>query len=330
MNAEAYMRRALALARHGELDASPNPMVGAVIVAGGRIIGEGWHRQCGHGHAEVNAIASVSEADRSLLGSSVMYVTLEPCSHYGKTPPCASLIISTGIPKVEVAVLDPFEKVSGRGVKMLRDAGIEVGVGLLADEARRLNRRFFTAHMLRRPFVTLKWAQSADGFIDGRRSAADAPARISTPLTTTLVHRLRALNDAVVCGSGTWLADSPSLTVRNFAGDSPRRFVWDRRGRLGSLPEGVDRLTASSPHQLLADLYNIGVTSLLVEGGAKVFEAFLRAGLYDCIRVEVNPRLNLATMPLKIQAPPLPCRAPKSVRNCDGNTIYLFDNNINA
>lgn len=157
MDNELYMRRAIALAENGKGFASPNPMVGAVIAApGGRIIGEGWHRRCGEGHAEVNAVASVRDCDRRLLGESTMFVTLEPCSHYGKTPPCAELIIRTGIPRVVVATTDPFEKVAGRGIAMLRAAGIDVVTGVLEKESRELNRRFFTAHTLRRPFITLK------------------------------------------------------------------------------------------------------------------------------------------------------------------------------
>ena len=166
-----YMARALQLARAGRGHVSPNPMVGAVIVsADGRIIGEGWHRRFGQGHAEVNAVASVAEADRPLLHSATIYVTLEPCSHYGKTPPCAKLLIDCGIGRVVIASGDPNPKVSGRGVAMLREAGIEVAEGLMADEARALNRPFMTAHTLRRPFVTLKWAQSADGFMDHDRT----------------------------------------------------------------------------------------------------------------------------------------------------------------
>lgn len=219
---EKYMRRALELARHGELDASPNPMVGAVIVdTSGRIIGEGWHSRCGEGHAEVNAVASVK--DRDLLKDATMYVTLEPCSHYGKTPPCADMIVENGIPRVVIGTLDPFAKVAGRGVAKLLDAGVEVMTGMLEKECRELNRKFMTAHSLQRPYITLKWAQSADGFIDGH---------ISTPLNSMLVHKLRATHDAILIGSGTALADNPTLTTRFYAGKSPVKVVLDRRKRL--------------------------------------------------------------------------------------------------
>ncbi len=282
---EKYMRRALELAAHGELDASPNPMVGAVIVdASGRIIGEGWHRRCGEGHAEVNAVASV--ADQEALKDSTMYVTLEPCSHYGKTPPCAELIVRTGIPRVVIGTLDPFAKVSGRGVARLREAGVEVEVGMLEKECQELNRKFMTAHRCRRPYVTLKWAQSADGFIDGH---------ISTPLNSMLVHKLRATHDAILVGSGTALADNPALDTRLYAGKSPVKVVLDRRGRVGndlrmfSEGETVVMRDYSSLADAMERLYERGITSVLVEGGATLHRSFIEDNLWDEIRIEVSP-----------------------------------------
>lgn len=277
---EIYMRRALELARHGLLDASPNPMVGAVIVSSdGRIIGEGWHRRCGEGHAEVNAIASV--IDPAQLMDCTMYVTLEPCSHYGKTPPCAELIISKKIPRVVVGCLDPFEKVSGRGVAMLREAGVRVVTGCLERECVDLNRKFMTAHRLSRPFVTLKWAESADGYIDGH---------ISTPVTLMLVHKLRATHDAILVGSGTVLADRPTLDTRYYSGHPPKRVILDRRGRVPAdiaIPGTIVYNEYDSLIDVLADLYaSKHVTSLLVEGGALIHESFLRAGLWDAVRIE--------------------------------------------
>ena len=302
---ETYMRRALQLARCGELSASPNPMVGAVIVApDGRIIGEGYHRRCGEAHAEVNAVNSVSAADRPLLTSSTMYVTLEPCSHFGKTPPCADLIVRTGIPHVVVATVDPFSKVAGRGLQKLRQAGVNVEVGVLQKEAQLLNRHFFTAHTLHRPFVTLKWAQSADGFIDGRCGSDGPQCQISSPVTQTTVHKLRATHDAILVGSGTWLADSPSLSVRHFAGKSPRRFVYDRRARISDLPADVVRLTDPDLRDALSRLYSeFGITSLLVEGGSLLLKSFLEANLYDDIIIETNSGITLADMPIKTPSP---------------------------
>lgn len=275
---ERYMRRALCLAGNGLLDASPNPMVGAVLVdPSGKIIGEGWHRRCGEGHAEVNAVASV--ADTSLLRNATMYVTLEPCSHYGKTPPCASLIIEKGIPRVVIGCLDPFEKVAGRGVRMLKDAGVEVVTGCLEKECIELNEKFVTSHRRKRPFVTLKWAESADGYIDGK---------ISTPLTSMLTHRLRATHDAILVGSGTVLADNPRLDTRLYAGHSPLRVILDRRGRVKDAVDGTTIIYRefSSLNDVLEDLYKRGITSVLVEGGAELHRSFIDSGLWDAMRVE--------------------------------------------
>ncbi|WP_301707227.1 bifunctional diaminohydroxyphosphoribosylaminopyrimidine deaminase/5-amino-6-(5-phosphoribosylamino)uracil reductase RibD, partial [uncultured Duncaniella sp.] len=275
---ERYMRRALCLAGNGLLDASPNPMVGAVLVdPSGKIIGEGWHRRCGEGHAEVNAVASV--ADTSLLRNATMYVTLEPCSHYGKTPPCASLIIEKGIPRVVIGCLDPFEKVAGRGVRMLKDAGVEVVTGCLEKECLELNEKFVTSHRRKRPFVTLKWAESADGYIDGK---------ISTPLTSMLTHRLRATHDAILVGSGTVLADNPRLDTRLYAGHSPLRVILDRRGRVMDAVDGTTIIYRefSSLNDVLEDLYKRGITSVLVEGGAELHRSFIDSGLWDAMRIE--------------------------------------------
>lgn len=314
---EKYMRRALALARHGLLDASPNPMVGAVIVdPDGRIIGEGWHRRCGEGHAEVNAVASVT--DKDLLKDCIMYVTLEPCSHYGKTPPCADMIVRMGIPRVVIGTLDPFAKVSGRGVAKLLDGGVEVITGMLGDECRQLNRKFMTAHREKRPFITLKWAQSADGFIDGR---------ISTPLTAMSVHRLRATHDAILIGSGTALADDPTLTTRLYAGKSPLKVILDRRGRVsGSLRlfedgEVIVMRDYSSLSEVMHRLYERGITSVLVEGGAEVLASFLTDGLWDDIRIEVSDDAISGN----VKAPIIPATGViPDVMTLDGHKIITY------
>lgn len=281
------MARALQLARAGSLHAHPNPRVGCVIVApDGRIIGEGWHRRCGQGHAEVNAVASVSDADRELLPQSTVYVTLEPCAHTGKTPPCATMLARLGVKRVVVAMRDPFPKVDGRGIEILRQAGIEVEVGLMEEQARALNREFLTAHTLKRPYVTLKRAMTPDGC---RANPDGSPMRISTPLSQALVHRLRACNDAILVGSGTWLADSPRLDVRAYAGDSPRRFVADRRHRLSGLPDDVTVLSQSTPAEMLASMYrDHGITSVLIEGGPTLERALLEADLADTLRTEIS------------------------------------------
>lgn len=290
------MHRALQLARAGLGHTSPNPMVGAVIAApDGRIIGEGWHRHFGGAHAEVNAVCSVREADLALLPQSTIYVTLEPCSHYGKTPPCAKMLCECRFRRVVIAAGDPNPKVSGRGVRMLRDAGITVDEGLMEADAMELNRRFMTSQILRRPFITLKWAQSADGFMDARRSYGEGAYRFSIPLTSQLVHWRRALHDAIAVGARTVLADRPRLDVRLIEGQSPRPVVFDRhclispaclsQMRSDAIVIDSDEPVADVMHRLYADF---GISSLLVEGGAGLLRSFLAAGLWDEAWVEVS------------------------------------------
>jgi len=305
-----YMRRALQLARCGEGEASPNPMVGAVIVASGRIIGEGFHRWCGGPHAEVNAIASV--ADPSLLPRSTLYVTLEPCAHYGKTPPCAKLVIDSRIPHVVVGTRDPFDRVSGRGIAMLREAGIDVAEGVLADECRQLNCRFMTAHTLHRPFITLKWAQSSDGFIGLRdRDGSPRPAMISNQLSQVLAHRERIRHDAVMVGTNTVISDNPRLDARLWAGKSPIPVTIDRHGMIpkeSKLMHNRNTLVYGDITlvDILSDLYTShSVTSLLVEGGAKLLGSFIAADLWDAIRRETSS----APLGDGIAAPELPAGA---------------------
>lgn len=308
---ERYMRRALQLARLGEGHTSPNPMVGAVIVGpDGTIIGEGWHRKCGEAHAEVNAVASVKDAH--LLKDSTIYVTLEPCSHYGKTPPCANMIIERGIPRVVVGTLDPFVKVAGRGVAMLREAGVEVVVGVLEQECRDLNRRFMTAHTTGRPWVQLKWAQTTDGFIALPPEAGENPLHMSTPVTMRLMHRQRSLCDAIVVGAATARIDNPSLTTRYWPGRSPLRVVLSRDlsipFNLNLLHDGLPtivynslkdatvgavqyvKMDATAPQAWLEDLYRRGVTSVMVEGGTRVLQGLIDTGAWNEARIEVSPR----------------------------------------
>lgn len=287
------MARALEIAAWGRGYTSPNPMVGAVIVHNDRIIGEGYHRRCGEAHAEVNAVNSV--ADKSMLKESTMYVTLEPCSHYGKTPPCAKLIIDSLIPRVVVGATDPFIKVAGRGIKMLQDAGIDVVTGVMARESIELNRRFFTAHTQGRPFVTLKWAQSQDGFMDHARQPGEPAARFSTRLSTVEVHRLRALHDAILTTAATVNADNPELNVREWNGRNPQPVIIDRRGLLNPDAKLLSRnpIIYNKPIELtemLSELYHThGITSLLVEAGPALLESFIESGLWDTARVETSP-----------------------------------------
>ena len=297
---EKYMRRCIQLAENGIQGARPNPMVGAVIVANDQIIGEGYHVRCGEGHAEVNAFASVK--DESLLKDATIYVSLEPCAHYGKTPPCADLIIKKGVKRVVVGCIDPFAEVKGRGIEKIRKAGIEVEVGILEKECQWLNRRFFTYHSKHRPYIILKWAQTANGFIDNHFK----PLMISNEQTQMLSHQLRAEEDAILVGHTTFDRDHPSLNVRHWHGPDPKRIV----------------LTHDRPlPQLMDDLYQHGIQSLIVEGGCQTHESFIQAGLWDEIRMEVAP----ITVSDGTRAPQLPSDIRLlSKKEYGENTVTIF------
>ena len=339
---QRYIARCLQLARCGAGSTSPNPMVGAVVVCDGKIIGEGYHIRCGEPHAEVNAINSVR--DKAMLSRSTMYVSLEPCSHYGKTPPCADLIISCGIPRVVVAVADNNSMVSGRGIERMRAAGIDVTVGVLSDESLRLNRAFFTFHGSGRPYVTLKWAQSADGFIDVCRVDGTA-CQISNSCSAMAVHKMRAQHDAILLGYRTALLDNPSLTLRHWAGRTPRRLVVDRDCSLpenlklfdGSVPTTIYTSASADsrgkaecvqldfsgnvPEQILRHLASQKVGSLLVEGGSKTLQFFIDSDLWDEIRIETNPALYLGS---GVSAPRLPQGFDVAHSQCFGHDIKVI------
>ena len=301
---EKYMQRCIQLAANGIQGARPNPMVGSVIVAKNRIIGEGYHVRCGEGHAEVNAFASVRPEDEALLKDATIYVSLEPCSHYGKTPPCADLIIKKGVKRVVVGCIDPFAEVQGRGIKKLKDAGIDVTVGVLEEECQWLNRRFFTYHREHRPYIILKWAQTANGYIDNGGKAL----QISNEQTQMLSHQLRAEEDAILVGHTTDIREHPQLTVRHWHGPNPKRIVLTH-----------DRPIA----QLMEDLYQHGIQSLIVEGGCQTHESFIEAGLWDEIRVETAP----ITVTDGTPAPKLPAEVTLiSKKDYDGNTITSYRN----
>lgn len=291
---EQMMRRCISLARHGAGNVSANPMVGAVVVYDGRIIGEGYHRKYGEAHAEVNAINSVK--DKALLPKSEIYVSLEPCAHFGKTPPCADLIIEKRIRKVYVGCRDTFGKVDGKGIQKLRAAGAEVVVGILEHECLDLNRRFFTSVNYKRPYVILKWAQSLDGFID----KDFMPVRISNHQTEILNHKWRSEEDAILVGYNTALRDNPSLTNRLWAGKNPLRVVLDRDGSLPKnlrIFDGAARTVVldfagdDAPQKILSALYEMKVQSVIVEGGARTHQMFIDAGLWDEARILVSPAM---------------------------------------
>ena len=284
---ELYMRRCLQLAACGRQESRPNPMVGAVIVEPqtGRILGEGYHVRCGEGHAEVNAFASMHPEDEHLLSEATLYVSLEPCSHYGKTPPCAELIIRRGVRRVVVGCKDSFSEVSGRGIQMLREAGIDVTVGVLEEECRWLNRRFFTFHEKKRPYIILKWAQTADGFLDNNFQKTS----ISSEFSKILVHKLRAEEDAILVGRVTAERDHPQLNVRHWNGSNPVCFV------LGTSPVAPSSSfsVVSSIEELIEACCNRTLQSLIVEGGSRTLQSFIDRNLYDEIRVETNPDLRV-------------------------------------
>lgn len=315
MNDEKYIRRCLQLAVKGKGYTMPNPLVGAVIVDNGEIIGEGYHKRYGDSHAEVNAINSV--VDRSRLKTSTIYVSLEPCAHYGKTPPCADLIIRSGIPKVVVAIVDSNPSVSGRGIKMMEDAGVEVVIGVLEKEAYDINKRFFVNQNYKRPYIILKWAQSADGFIDRVRELGDGQSaiRLSNEISSAFVHKLRTEVQGIIVGTNTALMDNPKLTSRNWYGNNPTRIVIDREGKL---PSGIslfdgevetilfcesfssdfaDKRVKSLKidfsvniiPQILQHLYEEDIYSILVEGGSSLLSSFIEGGYWDEAYVEVAP-----------------------------------------
>ncbi len=304
---EMYMRRCLQLATNGKLLAKPNPMVGAVIVSNeGRIIGEGYHVRCGEEHAEVNAFASVRKEDESLLSDSTIYVSLEPCSHFGKTPPCANLIIKKGVKRVVCGCVDPFSEVQGRGIQRIREAGIEVTVGVLEAECLVLNNRFITFNTQERPYIILKWAQTENGFMGVKGGVL----KISTPFTKMLVHKLRSECDAILVGRNTEEQEYPQLNVRDWSGRNPQKVVLS-----STLPTAIHDIPS-----LLQQLYHDKCQTLIVEGGATTLETFIRSGMYDEIRVEVSP----TTVREGIKAPQLPKDVSVIRKEYFGNVITTY------
>jgi diaminohydroxyphosphoribosylaminopyrimidine deaminase/5-amino-6-(5-phosphoribosylamino)uracil reductase len=297
------MQRCLDLALLGMGDVAPNPMVGCVIVHDGIIIGEGYHQKFGQPHAEVNAIRSVKNPE--LLAQSTLYVSLEPCAHFGKTPPCSDLIIENRIPHVVIGTIDPFAKVAGKGIERMKNAGISVEVGILENECRELNRRFFTFHEQKRPYILLKWAQTLDGFIDTDRTETQHPTWITNALSKRLVHKQRSEESAILIGTNTAEYDNPALTVREWTGNQPIRLVIDRIGRLntelhifdGKAPTWVFTNQDATDDKnlkyitldfnqdilplMLFELYQQNILSVIVEGGGKLLTSFLEADLWD-------------------------------------------------
>lgn len=309
---EQYITRCLELARSGRHHVAPNPMVGCVIVYNDTIIGEGFHRKYGESHAEVNAINSVK--DKSLLKESTLYVNLEPCSHHGKTPPCADLIVAKQLKRVFISNLDSNPEVAGKGAKRLEESGIDVSVGILKGEAHNLNRRFFTFHEKKRPYIILKWAQSADGYLDIERSDNVPTINwISNDKSKRLTHTWRAEESAILVGKNTVLNDDPSLTTREVAGPNPIRIVIDTENsllngkkndwkifddasptliynyKLEQVENNIEHIRISKDEnfldQLIKDLAKRNILSLIVEGGRFTLDKFIESDLWDEARV---------------------------------------------
>jgi len=321
-----YIARCIEIARRGEYFVAPNPMVGAVLVdANGQILAEGWHERYGEGHAEVNCFAAAERrmAKGESLKDCTLFVSLEPCSHYGKTPPCAKLIIEKGVGRVVVGMLDPNPLVAGKGVQMLREAGIEVIVGVLETECRELNKRFLCLHEKHRPYVILKWAQTADGFIDIKRESG-SPIKISTDKTKALVHKMRAENMAIMVGTRTVLLDNPRLLNTHWEGRNPIRVTVDRHN---VIPQNARILSDESETIvyrertdwpfILEDLAKRNIHSILVEGGTTLLEHILGTGLWDEIHVEVAPELTIGD---GVAAPKI--ALPETFEEVDGHRLY--------
>lgn len=316
---EHFMRRCLQLAKNGRQNAKPNPMVGAVIVSeDGRILGEGYHVRCGEGHAEVNAFASVKPEDEHLLAGATIYVSLEPCSHYGKTPPCADLIVSKRVKRCVCGCVDPFAKVQGRGIQKIREAGIEVTVGVLESECLELNKRFITYNTHQRPYIILKWAQTANGFLDNEGKGM----AVSSAFTKMLSHKLRAENDAILVGRVTDERDHSQLNVRDWYGKNPVRLVIDRHHPCF---EGLDFSKGNEAvlRQMMSFLYINKVQSLIVEGGAITHQSFLDAGLWDEIRIETATSKFVKTGTEALRLPH--DVKPISHEEYDGNVIDTYE-----
>jgi len=313
---QQYMFRCLELARNGAGFVSPNPMVGSVLVHESRIIGEGWHKVYGGPHAEVNCIQSVAKEDQHLISNATLYVSLEPCAHFGKTPPCSQLIIKKKIPKVVIACRDPFEAVNGKGIEQLQQAGIEVVTGILEKEAIALNARFFCFHQQKRPYIILKWAQTNDGFMAG---TSDDRLLITHEQTNRIVHRWRSEEAAILVGTETAIKDNPSLTNRYWFGKSPLRLVIDKHLRLpahltmfndgeptiifNELKEEdkghLKFVKINNDHSFIDQLfdycYRIGIQSILVEGGAKLLRSFIDEDHWDEARIITNTSLRVGS-----------------------------------
>ena len=308
---EKYIKRCIELAKNGLGTTYPNPLVGCVIVYENKIIGEGWHKKSGEAHAEVIAIESVE--NKELLSSSTLYVSLEPCSHFGKTPPCADLILKYKIPNVVIGTIDPNSKVAGKGIQKLKDSGVNVTFGILEKECNELNKRFFTFHRKNRPFIILKWAESSDGFISPKNKSEQKPVWISNEHSRQLVHKWRSEEQAILVGTQTIIDDNPSLTVRDWTGENPIRVIIDKENNVDSSKNVFDNqaktivfsskevtsisetiqnikidFDINSTQTIVEKLYENNIQSIIIEGGSKTIQSFIDANIWDEARVFIG------------------------------------------
>lgn len=293
---QKYISRCIELAKNGLGTTYPNPLVGSVIVHNNKIIGEGWHRKAGEPHAEVNAVNSVK--DLSLLKESTIYVSLEPCSHFGKTPPCADLIIKHQIPHVVIGTVDPFAKVCGAGIEKLKKAGCNVTIGILEKECNELNKRFFTFHQKKRPYIILKWAETIDGFIAPASRKENKPVWITNEYSRQLVHKWRTEEQAILVGTQTVVDDNPKLNVRDWSGNNPIRVVLDRKHKISKeshifdnsaptilIDESTISFTENIVNQIIETLYQNNIQSVIIEGGNKTLQSFINEKVWDEARI---------------------------------------------
>lgn len=337
-----YIKRCFQLAKNGLGNVSPNPLVGCVLVANGEIIGEGFHQQYGGLHAEPNAILNVK--GESLLSEATLYVNLEPCSHYGKTPPCADLIIEKGIKNVVICNLDPNPMVAGNGIRKLQNAGINVTTGILEEEGLELNRRFFTFMTRKRPYIILKWAQTLDGFMDIDRTSGSSEYWITNKRLKTIVHKWRTEEDAIMVGTNTVQNDNPMLTARLWHGKNPTRIVLDKSLRLDENSavfnseaktlvytskqkdsknniEYIQTDFSDLLNNVLEDLYQRKIQSVIVEGGKELLSSFISANLWDEARVLVGNK----TFGKGLNAPELPL-LPQNISSVENDKILFYRN----
>jgi diaminohydroxyphosphoribosylaminopyrimidine deaminase / 5-amino-6-(5-phosphoribosylamino)uracil reductase len=342
---EFYMKRCIELAKNGLGTTYPNPLVGSVIVHNGKIIGEGWHKKAGEPHAEVHAVNSVK--DKSLLKEATIYVSLEPCSHFGKTPPCCDLIIANKIPNVVIGTIDPFAKVAGNGVKRLIENGKNVTIGILEDECNELNKRFFTFHQKKRPYIILKWAETADGFIAPISKEEKSPVWITNSYSRQLVHKWRTEEQAILVGTNTVLEDDPKLDARDFKGNNPIRIVWDKSNKITDefhvknktiptffLTESKNLTEKENIYykntifdtlltkKTLDILFEENIQSVIVEGGSQTLQSFIDANLWDEARVFVSEN----TFNQGVIAPKLPKNRILTSLLVEKDQLKLFRN----